>query len=237
MSEILTHVRRTRSSFAATWTDAFANPVGGDLLLMTLHIREPTAVSSISFGGVTPELIASSAAEWPGVFVYGIRKANQPAEGQTHDLEVTFSGSTSGAVTLTKLSDILPSVQDSVLSSLTTAVVDNTVSSTGITTSVTAVAHSFLFAALTHREGCPAALNSDGETLTAECFDSPRGAGVALAEVTSAGEHSVSWSWGDDGRRSHIVVAIPRNPPLPETPTGLVVGLTTANSITWGWDG
>jgi len=25
--------------------------------------------------------------------------------------------------------------------------------------------------------------------------------------------------------------------PTPETPTGLIVGLTTANSITWGWDG
>jgi len=237
MSEIITHVRSIRSSEVLSWTDAFANPTGGDLLLITLHTRWDVSVSSISFGGVTPELIASAAADWPGVFVYGIRKANQPAEGHTHDLEVTFSAITSGAVTLTKLSDILPSVQDSVLSSLTTSVVDNSDSSTDITTSVTAVAYSFLFAALTIRNGSPAALTSEGETLTVETFDSPRGAGVALAEVTSAGEHSVSWSWGANNRRRHIVVAIPRNPPSPETPTGLIVALTSANSITWGWDG
>ena len=237
MSEILTHVRSVRNSEALSWTDSFANPTGGDLLLITLHTRSAVSVSSISFGGVTPELIASAVSDWPGVFVYGIRKANQPTEGQTHDVEVTFSGATNGVVTLTKLSDILPSVQDSVLSSLTTSAVDNSDSSSDITTSVAAVAHSFLFSALTHRDGCPPALTSEGETLTVETFDSPRGAGVALAEVTSAGEHSVSWSWGTTGRRRHIVVAIPRNPPLPETPTGLVVALTSANSIMWGWDG
>ena len=237
MSEIITHVRSVRDSEVLSWTDAFANPIGGDLLLITLHTRQAVLVPSISFGGVTPELIASAESSWPGVYVYGIRKANQPAEGHTHDLEVTFSDDTSGVVTLTKLSDILPSVQDSVLSSLTTSVVDNSTQSSNITTSITAVTHSFLFAALTNRSGGPATLTSEGETLTAEAFDSPRGAGVALAEVTSAGEHFVSWSWEGSNRRRHIVVAIPRNPPSPETPTGLIVALTSANSITWGWDG
>ena len=212
MSSVLTHVRSVESSWAATWTPAFANPVGGDLLLITFHARQEIMPTSVTFGGVTAELIASAFWANPSVHVYGIRKANQPTEGQTHDLVVTWDEATTGMVTLTKLDDVSPSVQDGVLSSLTTAVVDNSNVSANITTSVAAVVDSFLFAALSLRDGCPAELTSEGEVLTSQCFDPPRGGSVALVSGISAGTHSVSWSWGSVHLRRHIVVVIPHTP-------------------------
>ena len=48
-------------------------------------------------------------------------------------------------------------------------------------------------------------------------------------------EGYLAWKWG---RESNLPTGHPHKAAAPaaETPTGLVVALTTANSITWGWD-
>ena len=222
---LVVHADRTESSGLTQWSESIPNPVGGDLILVTIHTREPATVTGITYGGAALEQLASASADWPTAWLYAIKAEDQPTEGESHDLVVSFDTDTSGAVTFSKIRGIADSVLSNPLSGLTTAVVDNSDTSTSIDLAISETSPFLVFSALTHRDGCPANLISGDELLSAGCFATPRGYGVGLAVLPEAGTHTVSWEWDASNRRRLVAVAIPRHSGfLPDS--GEVSGLT-----------
>lgn len=222
---LVSHAALPVDTASATWTTSFLNEPGGDLLLFSVHLREIETVTNVTFGGVTAEQIASSESSWPVVAVYGIKAANQPAEGSSHDVVVSCSGSTTGALTVTKLRNVDPSVLANPLTDITAVTLDDNSTSTSIDIVGSGTEPSMIFSALTHREGCPPVFSNLDDVLSATCFQSPRGYGVSLGYAAVPTEYSGTWSFGD-GRRRAVTLSILRDPnTLLETPT-VVNGIT-----------
>lgn len=195
-----------QTSASATYSHSYVNPVEGDLILITCHSRG-AFITAISYGGVTPTLIAESGHgsedEWPQTYIYAISKNNQPATGQSHTLSVSWSSSYAGATSFTKITDVADSVIND-LSSIVSAATYNP-NSTSISTDITPVGNSFIFDAVTFRNDASADPD-DGQTQQFYgAFASPRYAGASYK--IDSGETSMGWSGASLGNRIRHVVA------------------------------
>jgi hypothetical protein len=201
---IITH-SNTINAASTTFSHLYENPVDGDLILITVHRREG-ALSSISYGGVTPTLIDKSDDDWPPVYIYAITAANQPDTGQSHTLSVTFSGTFEGVTSFTKISGVHPSVLNNLELIVST---NNYVSATNVTTSITATEpYSFVFDAIIGRDALNLGPAASQTTLSKEVFASPRIIGVSY-KMAGAGSISMSWDSGESNRLRHVVAGIP----------------------------
>lgn len=197
-----------QTSLSSSWTHSHNNPVAGNLIIITVHDRNGLTIgsglTSISYGGVTPELVLEDA-DWPSVRIYVIKEENQPTPGVSHDLSVGWSGKSTGTTSVTKLSGAENNVAKFIKSS-------NFVTATSVSTSgVTAEDNSFVIDAVTAREGGSGLNANAGQTKNFYSeFSSPRGAGSSYKILATAGSTNIGWSGGSSSNRiRHLVVTIP----------------------------
>lgn len=191
-------------AFSSNFSGSVLNPEAGNLLVVTVHLQAGV-VNSLTYAGVAPTLIVAATADWPQTYIYVMPDDDLPQSGQTHSLEIG-SSSPSGAVTITKIAGADLTVP---INNWPVSTVDDNGTSMDISVSVESPAACLVLGALTHRDGCPADGTGDGELLSAECFDSPRGYAVSARSETQPGTYSLGWKWGVTNRRRVCAVAIP----------------------------
>ncbi len=192
------------------WTHSHLNPVGGDILLIGIHVRY-ASVSSINYGGVTPVHVAAYTGNTQRLYIYAIRKEDAPAEGSAHDLSVVFSGTgtRTGISSLTKFSGLkwedifTPSLWNNI------STFSQSVSSTTLSRSINVSVPSILFDVVVHLNGNPGLVPGDGQTLLyLYNYDVNRWGAGSYRIATKPGTYTMNWSGPTSSSefRQHVAV-------------------------------
>ena len=209
---ILAEEHTLQTTSVTNMTHSYFLPEDTELVLITVHNQDAT-VTSISYGGVTPTLLASDAGDWPQTYLYAIAAADLPATGQAHDLLVNRSASNTGATSFTALRHVDPAVvaDPSLITTASTYIASGTEVSTVITVPEN---HSLVIDVVTSREG-GAGFSPAGDQAVHfnEIYNNPRTAGASYKVQESAGNTTMSWSGGGSSNRiRHLAAAIPMVP-------------------------